>query len=604
MLDTKGGSSPVAQQRHLLGRPLPDAVRAAARRCADVALTAARQPYWERPNETWLVRRWPDLTATVTATLFYWLSLTPSLVPRPWYLQGLVGGITAAIGYALGALLSWVVPAVVRWRPAEPTRTRIRARAWQAFFLLAPLLTVLLLSESAHMQRELRKLQGLPPTLTWHSLMITLIALALCWLLLVVARLVRLGTRALIRVLLRFVPKPLAVFAGLLISAVVVMFGAKNVVFERGVVDIASRVAANTDQSTKDGVVQSDSPYVSGSPESLIAWDDLGFQGRNFTGSVLSREQIASFTRQEAMDPIRVYVGRATAGGYAEQAKLAIAELDRTGGFDRAVLAIAGTTGSGWIDARTAEPLEYLYNGDTAIVAIQYSYLPSWVSFLVDREEAGRATRELVTAVEERLESMPEERRPRLVVFGESLGATAVEDAFDGVDDLLARTDGALLVGPPNYSPIRTEVTERRDPDSPVWRPVYDNGRHVRFAQYPQRDLLLPEGAPWEWPRVVYLQNASDPVVWWTPGLAVRSPEWLRPPTGPDVSAEARWFPFVTFWQLTVDMAMSYGVGAPHGHRYGTNAVEGWAAVIPPEGWTAADTLRLKAFAEAHESPY
>lgn len=103
---------------------------------------------------------------------------------------------------------------------------------------------------------------------------------------------------------------------------------------------------------------------------------------------------------------------------------------------------------------------------------------------------------------------------------------------------------------------------------------------------------------------MVYLQNASDPIVWWSWELAVRRPEWLEEPLGPDVTDEVNWFPFVTFWQTTVDMAVSYGVAAPHGHRYGTNAVEGWSAVAPPEGWTHRDTLRLKSFADAREAPY
>ncbi|UGY93418.1 alpha/beta hydrolase [Streptomyces gobiensis] len=597
MLDAAGGRAPVSQSQRA---PALLFVLRVAQRTAQIA----RKPYWDRPDETWLVRRWPDLTATTVATVFFWLSLTPSLVPRPWYLQGVIGGITAAIGYALGCLLSWVIPMVVRWRPSEETQQRIRARAWQAYFVLSPLLTVLLLSESARMQRELRKLQELPPTLTWHSMMIALIATAICWLALLVARFVRVGTRELTRLLLRFVPQPVAVIAALLISAMLVVFGTKNVIFDRGVVDIASRIAANTDKSTKDGIIQSGSRLVSGSPESLIHWDDLGYQGRNFTGSVLSKEQISSFTKRPAMDPIRVYVGRAGHESYTEQAELAIAELERTGAFDRSVLAIAGTTASGWVDPRTAEPLEYMHNGDTAIVAVQYSYLPSWVSFVVDREEAGRATRELITAVNAKLAERPKNKQPQLVVFGESMGVTAIEDSYDGIDDLLAKADGALLVGPPNYSPIWTQVTQGREPGSPVWRPVYDRGRHVRFAQYPQRDLRLPEGAPWERPRVVYLQNASDPIVWWSPDLAIKRPEWLREPVGPDVTEEVNWFPFVTFWQTSMDLATSYGVEAPHGHRYGTNAVEGWAAVAPPKGWTDADTLRLKAFAEAHEAPY
>jgi predicted MFS family arabinose efflux permease len=60
-----------------------------------------------------------------------------------------------------------------RWAPARS----LRARCWLLFYLLTPLLVIFLLSRSADMQRELRQLQGLPPTLTWHSLMIALTAL-------------------------------------------------------------------------------------------------------------------------------------------------------------------------------------------------------------------------------------------------------------------------------------------------------------------------------------------------------------------------------------------------------------------------------------------
>ena len=36
--------------------------------------------------------------------LFFCLSLTPSLLPRDWLFQGLIGGINAAIGYGVGVV--------------------------------------------------------------------------------------------------------------------------------------------------------------------------------------------------------------------------------------------------------------------------------------------------------------------------------------------------------------------------------------------------------------------------------------------------------------------------------------------------------------------
>ncbi|WP_240796650.1 alpha/beta-hydrolase family protein [Streptomyces sp. RFCAC02] len=574
-------------------------MHAAGRRTLARTAAVARHPYWQRPDPDWLIRRWPDLTASLAATFFFWLSLTPSLVPRPWYYQGLIGGITAAIGYGLGALVSWLFRLLSPWEPGE----RTRARCWLAYFVALPFAVALMLSRSADMQRELRRLQELPPTLTWHSLMIALIALVVLALLLLVARAIRLGTRFLTRLLGRFVPWPVAVALGLAVSTTVVVIGTRDVVWDQGVLGIASRIAAAKDRSTDEGVMRPYSPTLSGSPDSLIAWDDLGNKGRTFTGTALSAGDISDFTGADALDPIRVYVGRKAYDDFADGAQLAVQELERTGAFDRSVLAVTGTTGTGWVNPTTVEALEYMYGGDTAVVTMQYSYLPSWASFMVDRDEAGLATEALFDAVHARWEQEPEEDRPELLVFGESLAVSAVEAAFDDLDDLLERTDGALLIGPPDFSPIHSELVERRDPGSPVWRPQYDDGRHVRFGQFPDRDLALPEGEPWLEPRVVYLQNASDPVVWWSPDLLFQRPDWLNEPLGPDVTSAIDWFPFVSFWQTTVDMAVSYGAPAPHGHRYGSNPVWAWAAITRPDGWTEDDSRRLGELLELRHPP-
>ena len=75
-----------------------------------------------------------------------------------------------------------------------------------------------------------------------------------------------------------------------------------------------------------------------------------------------------------------------------ERAALAVKELDRTDAWSREVLVVMGTTGTGWIEPQSSDSLEYLWNGDTAEVTIQYSYLPSWISFLVDKQ-TGRGRR-------------------------------------------------------------------------------------------------------------------------------------------------------------------------------------------------------------------
>ncbi len=89
----------------------------------------------------------------------------------------------------------------------------------------------------------------------------------------------------------------------------------------------------------------------------------------------------------------------------------------------------------------------------------------------------------------------------------------------------------------------------------------------------------------WLKPRIVYLQHASDPIVWWSPDLLFERPDWLAEPRGPDVSKSMRWWPIVTFWQVSADLAHAQKVPSGHGHRYGTLVLDGWEAVAPPAEW-------------------
>ena len=159
------------------------------------------------------------------------------------------------------------------------------------------------------------------------------------------------------------------------------------------------------------------------------------------------------------------------------------------------MVAVATTTGTGWINEAEASALEYMYNGNTAIVSMQYSYLPSWLSFLVDKENARQAGQALFEAVDELVRERPENQRPKLVVFGESLGSFGGEAPFLSLNNLIARTDGALFSGPTFNNTIWTDLTNNRDEGSPQWLPIYDKGENVRFAAKPE-DLDRP-AEPW-----------------------------------------------------------------------------------------------------------
>ncbi|HET9875924.1 MAG TPA: alpha/beta-hydrolase family protein, partial [Mycobacterium sp.] len=232
-----------------------------------------------------------------------------------------------------------------------------------------------------------------------------------------------------------------------------------------------------------------------------------------------------------------------------------------------------------------------------------YSYLPSWISFLADRQKSMDSGRMLVDTIHDRWQQLSPDHRPKLVLYGESLGALAGQAAFGWLPDIAKMGfDAVLWVGPPQASHLWHALVVRRDPGSTAVLPSYDNGRTVRFAQGTDpTEIARIAAPPWQGTRVLFLQHASDPVVWWSPDLLFARPDWLTEPPGPDRTASMRWYPVVTFWQVSADLSNGERMPAGHGHNYADTVLDGWVAVLPPDGWTAGDTERIRiAMQRAH----
>ena len=321
------------------------------------------------------------------------------------------------------------------------------------------------------------------------------------------------------------------------------------------------------------------SPLRSGGPESLASWESLGHQGRVFVSAGPTVEELTKFNGKPAIEPIRAYAGLHSADGIKATAALAAEELRRTGGLNRDVVAVATTTGTGWINEAEASALEYMYNGNTAIVSMQYSFLPSWLSFLVDKENARQAGQALFEAVDAMIREMPEAQRPKLVVFGESLGSFGGEAPFLSLNNLTARTDGALL--------LRAHV-QQHDLGRPHPQPRQGlAGVAADLRQGRERPLRRAAGQPRPPGRPVGRAASGlpparvgpDRLV--EPRSAVPEPDWLREPRGYDLSARMEWIPVVTFLQVSADMAVAVDVPDGHGHVYVkdvANALGGGAA--------------------------
>jgi uncharacterized membrane protein len=557
----------------------------------EAAETPARRTRRTRP---WWARHY-TFTGTATGLVFIWFSMTPSLLPRGAVFQGLVSGFSGAIGYGLGVFAVWLVrfmadrdhsPAPPRW-------------AWMVLVPVGAVGMVVMEIRFHVWQDNVRDLMGVQH-LKWYDYPI---AAGLS--LVVLFTLVEIGQ--FIRWLVTFLVNQVDRIAPFRLSATIVTVAlvALTITLLNGVVlKFAMRTMNNTFASVNEEMspdtARPTTPLRSGGPESLVSWESLGHQGRIFVEGGPRVQELTAFNGAPAVEPIRAYAGLNSADGITATAELAARELQREGGLQRAVVAVGTTTGTGWINEAEASTLEYMYNGNTAIVSMQYSFLPSWLSFLVDKENARHAGQALFEAVDRLIRQMPEAQRPKLVVFGESLGSFGGEAPFMSLNNVLARTDGALFSGPTFNNTIWTDLTSTRDAGSPQWLPVYNDGKNVRFVARAS-DLGRPN-APWDHPRVVYLQHASDPIAWWNPDLLFRRPGWLREKRGYDVLPETEWIPIVTFLQVSADMAVATDVPAGHGHVYVADVANGWAAVLPPPDWTPQKTEKLRPLLRASDS--
>ena len=540
-----------------------------------------------------------DFVGVAFGALFFCLSLTPSLLPRPWLFGGLIGGINAAIGYGIGVVIGKALRRfVLRGRPWWPPAPRV-LWWWKASAVAVSVAaSVLMVVPAAVWQRRVSALMGIegPGTIGYYRTLV--VALVVGGLLVGVARVLLDAIKLLARVLIRRwdVNDEVALFIGTAI-VVVLTITLINGVLIRGFLAGASQVFQPQNTTTRAGLEEPTQPQRSGSPQSFAPWDTLGYQGRSFVATGPHADELTRINGRPAKEPIRVYAGLQTADTEEGRIAVLMSELARTHAFERKLLVIVPTTGTGWVNPVAARALELMYNGDTALVALQYSYLPSWISFVGDQQKSLQSGRKLVNAVQRRWAQLPADSRPKLALYGESLGSMAGQGAFGYLPDISRMGfDSVLWVGPPQFSPLWNALVERRDPGTTEVSPRYDDGRTVRFSQGADgAEIARDTGAPWEGTRVLFLQHASDPIVWWSPKLMFTRPDWLVEPPGRDRTPSMSWYPIVTFWQVGADILNAVGVPGGHGHNYGHAVLDGWVAVAPPDGWTPVDTERIRA---------
>lgn len=524
----------------------------------------------------------------VLGTLGFVASLTPSLIPRTVPIQGLLSGLCLAAGYGLAIaawrLWTWLELPVRRWTDTP--------RASRTFFGALAIVVALALWRAPHWQNLVRRAMGMPDVEGVDVLAIATIAALVFFLVLFAARGIARLMRALSRRFERRVPRRIARALGVVGALVLVAVLANGVVFRIAlhVLDASYREA--------DARIAPDSPPPvaperTGSAASLVQWEALGGAGRGFIASTPTPAEIAEFTSQPTMAPLRVYAGLPAADTADARAQLALRELVRVGGFSRKALVILTPTGSGWIDPAAIEAVEYLHRGDIASVAVQYSYFSSPLSLLIEPDNGEETARALFRAVYGHWRAMPKAQRPKLYLHGLSLGAFNSERSVDVFELLGDPVDGALWSGPPFASRRWRAITDARNPGTPEWLPAFRDGAFVRFRN--QHGTPVTAGAPWGPMRIVYLQYASDAITFFHQRDAFREPAWMHAPRGPDVSPGMRWYPVVTSMQLALDMILADGAPMGYGHVYApSHYIDAWLDVTGIDDWSPAEIQALK----------
>jgi uncharacterized membrane protein len=431
----------------------------------------------------------PRIGTTLGIGIGVLASLAPGLLPRTPSAQAVLTGLLAALALGVAGLLR------ITLRRCGFDIDERQAWARLPLLIATAALVVGATANAGHWQNRLRAAMNTPPIGTGYWVRCALGAA-------LIIGLFACATRS-----IAWAARKLGWARGVSLAAVVAVL--LYLVGVPAMVGWRESVYARANAELDPALVHPVSYSGSGSAESAVSWTSLGAEGRKFVSDPPVRT-------------VRVYIGVTSAPDLDTRVALAIRELERSGGFTRSHLVVTVPTGSGWIDANAVAGFDQRFGGDVALVGLQYSYLPSWATFVFGRDSAVTAARTLFTAVERHIHGLA--HPPKLYLYGQSLGALGGNAVFSSDAEQDGRTCAALWAGPPANR-------------------VHRGGATV-------------------------LANSSDPVIHWSLAQLWRAPDL----TGARVDAPVpQWLPVISFAQTTADLLGALHAPPGHGHRYGAD---------------------------------
>ena len=197
-----------------------------------------------------------DFTGVAFAALFFCLSLTPSLMPRDWFMAGLIGGINAAIGYGLGVLFAGLVRRLfLRGRSWWPLPVRLRYGVQTAVIAGSVGASVVMTRPASSWQRQIGAVMNIDVPVGADYLRTVPVAIVVGGALIAGSRIIKDAIKFLARLMIRrwHIDDEIAMFIGTAIVVMVTVMLVNGVLY-RGFVAGANTMFQPQNAATRSGV--------------------------------------------------------------------------------------------------------------------------------------------------------------------------------------------------------------------------------------------------------------------------------------------------------------------------------------------------------------
>ena len=206
----------------------------------------------------------------LVGTLFLSASLSPSLIPRNFLVQGSLSGIALTIGYGLGVFAVWI------WHYLELPEPNFKLRRVIGYLLTlgVVIFACIFLWRATIWQNSIHNLMEMEPLTSVHPWRVGLIAVLLAVFLVACARLFLWFQSLIARKLHRIVPRRISFVLSVVVVSIV-LFSLADGLLIKYALRMADTAFAELDEHVEEGINQPVEPMASGSIESLISWDTI-----------------------------------------------------------------------------------------------------------------------------------------------------------------------------------------------------------------------------------------------------------------------------------------------------------------------------------------